>query len=136
MRHDSGMGKTSADKVVRVLTSGLAQRCRDEAELAAAALRGEPKKGECPFTGMEIEVPMAPEIQRLAKEVAARGLGKDAAFVDAMRDALLAARRAGMFDFFAALDGEGELPDGMQLVLSTHDGVQLNGTLHERFAAS
>ncbi len=130
------MGKTSADKAVRTLTSGLASECRDAAELEAAAIRGEPKKGECPFTGLEIEVPIAPEIQRLAKEVAARGLGKDAAFVDALRDAILTARRAGLLNLFAGLDGEGELPGGMQLVLSTPDGVQLNGTLHERFAAS
>ncbi len=130
------MGKTSADKVVRALTSGLAQECRDEAELAAAAIRGKPKKGECPFTGMEIEVPMAPEIQRLAREAAARGLEKDAAFVDAMRDALLAARRAVLFNFFTGLDGEGELPGGMQLKLSTTDGVVLNGILHEYFASS
>ena len=85
---------------------------------------------------MEIEVPLAPEIQRLAKEVAARGLGKDAAFVDAMRDALLASRKSGLFNFFAALDGEGELPEGMQLLMSTTDGVMLNGALHEWFAAS
>lgn len=126
------MGKTSADKVVRLLTSGLAQRCRDEAELAAAALRGEPKKGECPFTGREIVLPMSPELQRLAKEVAARGLEKDVAFVDAMRDALLAARQAALFNFFTGLDGEGELPGGMQLVLSTRDGVRLDA-LHELF---
>lgn len=130
------MGKTSAEEVVRTLASGLAQECREGTELYAAAIRGEPVKGECPFTGREIEVPVSAEIQRLAKEFAVRGLAKGDALVDAVRDALLASRRGGLFHLFAALDGEGVLPEGMRLTLSTVDGVELNGWLHEIFGAS
>lgn len=130
------MGKKSADKPARALTSGLAQECREAAEVDAAAIRGEPIRGECPFTGREIEVPVSPEIQRLAKEIASRGLAKDAALMEAIKDALVASRRSVLFAFFAALDGEGAFPEDMQLTLSTADGVKLNGALHELFAES
>lgn len=117
---------------------------RTRADIAAAVQRsvsalrtGKPATARDPFSGRERPLPFPPHLKTLAESLAAAGLNTNDAVLNAIGDLAAEVARQPLFNFFAALDGEGAVfsdeGEEVPLELRLKGGERVATDLHERF---